>query len=86
MTSKFDFDAVPNMSKKVLTVRDIISPTDDGVTIMHEHIFLELRKTHLPEPTNPATDFPATELGIWESKVRLGNLHMARDWAPIADN
>ena len=97
MTGKFESYAVPNMSKKILTVRAVISPTDLGVTLMHEHIFLDLRKTHLPhpividikelsQPINATADFPATELALWESKVGLGNLHMARDWAPISDN
>ena len=31
-------------------------------------------------------DFPATELNLWNAKVDFGNLHLAKDRAPIADN
>ena len=90
-------DAVPDMTGKVLTVRGPISPDRLGPTLMHEHLFIDLRKSHLPrpiqveldgrsEPLLTSEDFPATELALYESKVQLGNLHIARDMGPIADN
>jgi phosphotriesterase-related protein len=64
---------------------------------MHEHLFLDLRKTHLPhvvgvdlpgrsEPILTSDDFPATELARWEAKVDVGNIRAAKDAEPIADN
>ena len=88
---------VPDLSGKVLTVRGPVTPEDLGVTLPHEHLFLDLRKNHLPHPVHvemegrsepllTTEDFPATELGLWEAKVELGNLQIAREAGPIADN
>jgi len=82
---------------KVLTVRGAVSPDNLGTTLMHEHLFVDLRKNHLPhlklveiegrsEPIYSTEDFPATELALWEAKVGLGNLHLAIELQPIADN
>lgn len=81
----------------VMTVRGPVDPGDLGTTLMHEHLFLDLRKTHLPhvvsvdlpgrsEPILTSDDFPATELALWEAKVGVGNIRAARDAEPIADN
>lgn len=89
--------AIPDMSGKVITVAGSIDPATLGQTVMHEHLFLDLRQNHLPhlkmvpvegrsEPLLTSEDFPATELAIWEAKVGFGNLHLARHEAPIADN
>ena len=89
--------AIPNMAGHVLTVRGPLSPDQLGMTLMHEHLFVDLRKTHLPhainvelegrtEPILTTEDFPATQLAVYEAKVQLGNLHIARDMGPIADN
>ena len=64
---------------------------------MHEHLFLDLRKSHLPhvlsvelpgrtEPILTSDDFPATELAKWEAKLEPGNIHAAKNVEPIADN
>ncbi len=38
-------------------------------------------------PSRPTElDFPATELNLWNAKVDFGNLHLARNSEPIADN
>jgi len=82
---------------KVLTVCGAVSPDNLGTTLMHEHLFVDLRKNHLPhlklveiegrsEPIYSTEDFPATELALWEAKVGLGNLHLAIELQPIADN
>lgn len=89
--------AIPDMSGKVITVAGTIDPAALGQTLMHEHLFLDLRQNHLPhlkmlpveersQPLLTSEDFPATELAVWEAKVDFGNLHLARDEAPIADN
>ncbi len=82
---------------KVITVRGRVDPDLIGITLMHEHLFLDLRKNHLPhslavnipgrsEPLITSDDFPATELEIWESKLDSKNLHLANAIAPISDN
>lgn len=85
------------LSGKVLTVRGPVDPGSLGSTLMHEHLFLDLRKSHLPhvvsvelpgrlEPLLTSDDFPATELAMWEAKLEPGNIHAARNVEPIADN
>lgn len=82
---------------KVQTVRGPVDPGALGTALMHEHLFLDLRKTHLPhvlsvevpgrsEPILTSDDFPATELALWEAKVGVGNIRAAKDAEPIADN
>ena len=92
---KVESGAVPDMSGKVLTVKGPVSLDDLGVTLMHEHLFVDLRKNHLPhmahgkdlsDPTFTTEDIPASDLELWEAKVGLGNLHIARQMGPIADN
>ena len=88
---------VSNMEGKALSVKGPMDPDQLGVTLTHEHIFIDLRKTHQPyrkyivvddrlvaDP--PDADFPATELASWEAKLDLSNLHLAREVAPITDN
>jgi len=43
------------------------------------------RATSFPSEASEV-DFPATELNLWNAKVDFGNLHLAKDRAPIADN
>ena len=87
----------PNIAGKVMTVLGAVDPDVLGVTLTHEHLFIDLRKTHLPyrkflvqdgrlvaDP--PDDDFPATELHQWEAKLDLSNMQLARNVAPISDN
>jgi phosphotriesterase-related protein len=89
--------AIPDMSGKVITVAGAVDPAALGQTLMHEHLFLDLRQNHLPhlkmvpvegrsQPLLTSEEFPATELAVWEAKVDFGNLDQARREAPIADN
>lgn len=94
--------AIPNMAGKVLTVKGPIEPDQLGVTLHHEHLFLDLRKTHLPYRTwvvkddklvaeDANEDYPADEMEQWEAKVDLSNVYRVRGTkplavAPIADN
>ena len=97
MSSRAQHSSDADLAGQVLTVRGPVSPDQLGVTLMHEHLFLDLRKAHLPhlklvhvegryEHVRTTEDFPATELAGWEAKVGTDNLHLARDVLPIADN
>ena len=76
---------VPNMAGKAMTVRGPIDPGQLGATIMHEHLFVDLRGRFPPPP-----DTPATEFAVWNQEVTLDNLWVARHmWLPfrtITDN
>ena len=72
---------VPNMAGKAMTVRGPIDPDQLGITLMHEHLFFDPRK--LAQPTY---NTPATEFALWDQKLTLDNLHLARDRKPIGDN
>lgn len=82
---------------RVQTVRGLIDPAELGVTLSHEHIFIDLRKTHLPNrrwvvrddrvvAEHADEDYPGTELMRWEARVGKSNLAEARALAPITDN
>ena len=89
--------AVPNLDGRIQTVRGPIAPSELGFTLTHEHIFIDLRQTHLPYrrwkvmddhivPDPPLDDWPASEMAHWESRLNLRNMHEVRAVAPIADN
>jgi phosphotriesterase-related protein len=69
------------MAGRIMTVRGPIDPDEVGTTIMHEHLFVDLRKSHMPDENTPVTDW-----ALWDQPVTLENLHLARDGKPIADN
>jgi len=88
---------LPDLTGKILTVRGPVDPDQLGVTLTHEHIFIDVRRTHLPHrkwkveadrvvAESPDEDFPATELARWDAKLDLSNVHLARAVAPIVDN
>ena len=66
---------------KAMTVAGPIEPDQLGFTLMHEHLYLDLRKNHWPDP-----DAPATELDQWFAPLQISNLHLARRMLPIVDN
>jgi phosphotriesterase-related protein len=70
-----------NVTGKVLTVKGPIDPEQLGNTLMHEHLFIALLKTAAPDENTPVTDFV-----LWDQKLTLENLHLARERKPIADN
>ena len=72
---------IPNIAGKVMTVAGPIYPGDLGATIMHEHLFIDLRPTHQPPP-----DATATEVAVWQAPLSLSNLHLARTRQPLVDN
>ena len=97
MADQTERRAAENQVGQAITVTGPIGPDQLGTTIMHEHLFLDLRKTHLPHvemkfeegrifAEYTEEDVPATDLAIWEAKIGLGNLDLARDTRPVADN
>ena len=72
---------MPPITGKALTVAGLVEPDQLGFTLMHEHLYLDLRKNHWPDP-----DSTATELDAWFAPLQLSNLHLARRMLPIVDN
>ncbi len=66
---------------KVMTVLGAVEPDRLGFTLMHEHLYLDLRKNHLPDP-----DLTPAERAVWEADLDLSNLHLARRALPLLDN
>lgn len=64
-----------------MTVLGAVEPDRLGFTLMHEHLYLDLRKNH---PTDP--DLTPDERTVWEADVDLSNLHLARRVLPLQDN
>jgi phosphotriesterase-related protein len=71
---------VPNLNGKALTVNGPVDPAELGVTLMHEHLLIDLRKQVWPNHNTPAT-----RMALWDQKVTLENLQLARNLEPIAD-
>ena len=61
--------AIPNMAGKILTVKGPIDPGTLGVTIMHEHIFLDWK---VPSSKQ------ATDARLYSERVSLENLSLLR--------
>ena len=70
-----------DMTGRVMTVRGAIDPDDLGTTIMQEHLFVALVKTVAPDENTPVS-----EMVLWDQKLTLENLHLARARKPIRDN
>ena len=66
---------------KVMTVNGPIDPADAGVSIMHEHIFIDFWRDK-----EPGFNAPATDIAHWNEKLTLENLYLARSNKPIKDN
>ena len=66
---------------KAITVLGAVEPDRLGFTLMHEHLYLDLRKNHLPDP-----DLAPVERAVWEADLDLSNLHLARRVLPLQDN
>lgn len=70
--------AIPDMSGKILTVLGPIDPADAGITLPHEHIFIDFRlpldepdRWVLAERKQPVTE---AEKAFWKTPIRLSNL------------
>jgi len=64
-----------------MTVRGPVAPDELGVTLMHEHLFNDIRGLFAPGPDSTARD-----CALWEQPLSLENLHVAREAGPVADN
>ena len=69
------------MAGQVMTVDGAMRPEELGSTIMHEHLFIELWRDKVP-----AFNAPVTESMLWEEKLTMENLHLARRRKHIKDN
>ena len=72
---------MPTTTGKAMTVSGPVEPDQLGFTLMHEHLYLDLRKNHWP-----GEDSTATQLDAWFAPLQLSNLHLARRVLPIVDN
>ena len=70
-----------DLAGKAMTVRGPIDPEELGVTLMHEHLFVAVLKKVAPNENTSVTDFV-----LWDQKLTLENLHLARAEKPMADN
>ena len=69
------------MVGKAMTVNGLIDPDRLGRCLMHEHLFCDLTWWNAPR-----RDASPAELELWEEKLTLENLYLARDRKPIRDN
>ena len=63
---------IPNLEGKILTVTGPIDPAQLGVTLMHEHIFIDFQSP-VPRPPSRATD-----LNLRDQPITLENVYAAR--------
>ena len=70
-----------DLTGKAVTVLGAVEPDRLGFTLMHEHLYLDLRKNHLPDP-----ELTPAERAVWEADLDLSNLHLARRVLPLLDN
>ena len=78
---RFDAPGVPNIAGRIMTVRGPIDPGRLGITLTHEHVFSDIRKD-----IQPTYYTPATEIGLWDRKLTLDNLYLARELKPIGES
>ncbi|MFI0421047.1 phosphotriesterase [Spongiactinospora sp. 9N601] len=76
--SRFPF-AIPDLTGRVLTVTGPVDPAALGQTLMHEHVFVDLRRA--PRFRRPGEDAPETA-----EPLTLANLARTRHGRPNADN
>jgi phosphotriesterase-related protein len=69
------------MAGKALGVNGPMAPSTLGATIMHEHLFIDFWLDK-----QPRFNQPASESALWDQKLTLENLHLARERNPIKDN
>ncbi len=70
-----------NMAGKVITVNGPVNPDQLGAAIMHEHVFIDFWRDK-----TLGFNAPATDVDIWEQKLTLENLHLARERKHMKDN
>lgn len=70
---------IPNLEGKALTVLGPVMPESLGATLMHEHIFIDIRRP--AHNTRPGTEFPEAH-----QPLTLDNLYWVRNGHTIEDN
>lgn len=71
--------AIPDLAGKVLTVSGPVDPSELGPTLMHEHLFVDLRR--------PDGAFrPGEDAATMHEPLSLANLAAVRQGRPNADN
>ncbi len=70
-----------NMAGKVITVNGPMDPGQVGAAIMHEHVFIDFWRDK-----TLGFNAPATDVEIWDQKLTLENLHLARERKHMKDN
>ena len=73
--------SLSNLTGKVMTVKGPIDPDRLGITLMHEHLFVAIFKSNVPDENTPVT-----ELALWDQKATLENVHLVKERKPNADN
>ncbi|MFB6891366.1 phosphotriesterase [Kitasatospora sp. NPDC056327] len=76
--SRYPFE-IPDLAGRVLTVAGPVDPSVLGSTLMHEHLFVDLRRP--PGAGRPGEDAPEAA-----EPLALANLARTRHGAPNADN
>ena len=66
MSSLAQHSSDADLAGQVLTVRGPVAPDQLGVTLMHEHLFLDIRKAHLLHLRN---------LGVTEAQIDKMMVH-----------
>ena len=69
------------MVGKIITVLGETEPAQAGFTLMHEHLYLDLRRNHPPD-----SGLSEAELAAWNADLDMANLHLARRVLPLQDN
>ena len=70
-----------DVAGKVMTALGAVEPDTLGFTLMHEHLYLDLRPSHPMD-----AGMSAAERAAWEAALDLSNLHLARRALPLQDN
>lgn len=68
-------DLIPDMSGKAMTIKGPIDPEDLGMTLMHEHLFIENITTKVRAPD---LTMPMMQAAYWDETLTLENLHFTR--------
>ena len=68
--------AIEGMTGRAMTVTGPVDPAALGMTVMHEHIFIDFTRGLT---AGPAYNTPATEVAFWDQKLTLENVHLVRE-------
>ena len=68
--------APQGMTGRAMTVTGPVDPAALGMTVMHEHIFIDFTRGLT---AGPAYNTPATEVAFWDQKLTLENVHLVRE-------